>query len=510
MSPNPGKILDLTRLRAISESLKQKNKRVVLCHGTFDLLHIGHIRHLKQAAKLGDTLIVTLTADKFVNKGPDRPIFNQALRAEHIAAIDIVDYVALVHDATAIPAIDAIKPDIYFKGSEYKNAQDDLTGNIERERKALQAHGGCLEFSDGIVFSSSKLLNNYFEIYPPDTLRYLDSFSQRFGINDVIGALDQLSSLNLLVIGDAIIDEYHYTSHLGQSGKYNVPTVRFRQVEKFAGGAMAVANHCAALAGSVRLFSALGDSDNQEGYIRDKLRDKVQPHFVYYPNSPTLTKKRFVDEDMNKLFEVYEFGEGHNHPHLQAESMAWMHEHLNKFDAVVVSDFGNGFISDKMAELIAEKARFIAVNTQVNSENRGYHVITRYPRADFVSLNEPELRLAMHDRKGSIEEISEKLGEQVKASFVGVTKGPRGIHFLDRVRQKTHHIPALSTKVVDRIGAGDTFLSVAGCSLAAGLDAEIAGFSGAAAAAMNVQVVCNSESISKSPLYKFVSTLLNR
>ena len=62
--------------------LRKKQKKIVLCHGVFDLLHIGHIKHFKEAKTLGDIVIVSITSDKFVNKGPNRPIFNQNLRAE--------------------------------------------------------------------------------------------------------------------------------------------------------------------------------------------------------------------------------------------------------------------------------------------------------------------------------------------------------------------------------------------------------------------------------------------
>jgi len=510
MSPNPGKIFDLSRLEAICNELRRHEKRVVLCHGTFDLLHIGHIRHLKQAANRGDVLIVTLTADKFVTKAPDRPIFNQDLRAEHIAAIAIVDYVAIVHEATAISAIEAVKPKIYFKGEEYRELHKDLSKNILREKNAVERHGGQLEFSEGLVFSSSKLLNNHFNLYPKNTQDYLDSFSQIYSASDVIGSLNTLSPLNVLVVGDAIIDEYHYTSNLGYSGKYNVPTVKFDYAEKFAGGAMAVANHCSAFAGKVQLHTALGDQDNQQSFIQSKLNNNVQAHFNYYSSSPTLTKRRFIDENLVKLFEVYEIGAYHSQHRVHNESIAWLNDNLDRFDAVIASDFGNGFISDDMAQLISEKAKFLAVNTQLNSENRGYHVITRYPRADFVSLNEPELRLALHDRKGDINELSLRLADQLHANYIAVTLGPQGIQFLDNRRQKTHRVPALSTTVVDRIGAGDTFLSVAGCGLAAGLNAEIAVFTAAAAAALNVQVICNRQPITAPSLFQFISTLLKR
>ena len=92
----------------------------------FDLLHVGHIKHLKKAKSLGDKLIVTVTSDRFVNKGPNRPVFNQNLRIEAIAALDSVDFVAVNDSSTAIHSIKTLKPNIYCKGKDYKNLNDDL------------------------------------------------------------------------------------------------------------------------------------------------------------------------------------------------------------------------------------------------------------------------------------------------------------------------------------------------------------------------------------------------
>ena len=89
------KIHTLDNLAKIVSKLKDKSKSVVLCHGVFDLLHVGHIKHLKKAKSLGDKLVVTITADRFVNKGPGKPLFNEKLRAEAIAALEMVDFVAI-------------------------------------------------------------------------------------------------------------------------------------------------------------------------------------------------------------------------------------------------------------------------------------------------------------------------------------------------------------------------------------------------------------------------------
>ena len=161
-----------------------------------------------------------------------------------------------------------------------------------------------------------------------------------------------------------------------------------------------------------------------------------------------------------------------------------------------------------MIQQICKHARFLAVNTQVNSGNRGYHSINRYPRADFVSLNGPELRIATHNRHNSYENLTAELAEKIGASQFAVTLGSKGALLFDRNQSTVHKTPVLSTKVLDRIGAGDTFLSLAGLCLGGGLQSDIALFVGSAAAALDVQVVCNREPIIPVNLYKYIYTLL--
>ena len=149
-----------------------------------------------------------------------------------------------------------------------------------------------------------------------------------------------------------------------------------------------------------------------------------------------------------------------------------------------------------------------SVNTQINSGNRGYHVINHYPRADFISLNGPELRLAAHNRYDSLEGLAKKIAENLDAKYIAVTLGRQGAFLLDRKVNTTHTTPVLSTKVLDRVGAGDAFLSLSSLCLGTGMPPEIGLFVGSAAAALDVQIVCNREPISPVNLYKYITTLL--
>ena len=502
------KILSTKELAEHSRRLRAEGKRVVLCHGAFDLMHTGHIRYLQRAKQEGDVLFVTVTGDAYVNKGPGRPVFGEHLRAENLAALACVDYVAINYATSAVEALHDIRPSLYAKGSDYRTHGDDVTGNIAREQEAVEAHGGYIFYTDEITFSSSSLLNEHFNVFPPETKEFLQGFRSRWSDKDLQRQIASLSSLKVLVVGDAIIDQYHYVMALGQTGKGNALAVRYDSEEQFAGGAIAVANHVAGFTDSVTLVTGLGAIDAHEQFVRGKLLKNVSPVFFYFEDAPTVTKRRFVDADLAKLFEVYFFREDPLLKEAEGSVCEWLDAHVGSYDVVVVPDFGNGFIAPSMIDILVRKAKFLAVNTQINSGNRGYHVIHRYPKADFVSLNEPELRMAAHNRHDPLEVIARQIGEKTQVKQLAVTRGTKGVVMFDRESKVFYRVPALSTRVVDRIGAGDAFLSLAGLCAAKGLHAEVAAFVGSIAAAMDVQIVCNREPVNPVALSKYATTLL--
>ncbi len=156
------KILKLKELAEKLQNLKSEGKKIVHCHGCFDLMHPGHIKHFQAAKKMGDFLIVTITPDIYVDKGPGRPVFNENLRAESIAALECVDYVAINRWSTAEETLRLLRPDIYVKGQEFESLED-KTGKIQKEFEVIREIGSEIRFTYEIVFSSTKLLNQYFK-----------------------------------------------------------------------------------------------------------------------------------------------------------------------------------------------------------------------------------------------------------------------------------------------------------------------------------------------------------
>jgi len=502
------KIKTLDELAQIIQNLKREGKTIVHCHGVFDLLHPGHIRHFEAAKREGDVLIVTMTQDQHVNKGPGRPVFNQCLRAESIAALQCVDYVALNEWPTAVETIRKLKPNVYVKGSEYARREDDLTGKIYEEEKAITSIGGRIHFTDDITFSSTRLLNAYFNVYPEEVEGFLEEFRRNHSPEDIITRLKDLRKLKVLVIGDAIIDEYHYCAVMGKAPKANIITTKYVGEEAFAGGALAAANHVAGFCKDVHLVTCLGTQDSREDFIRAHLKTNIQAKFFYREDTPTVLKRRFVDPAfLSKMFEVCFLDDRDLPEPLAQEACRYLERNIQDYDLVMVADFGHGFIELNIVDVLCEKARFLAINAQTNSANTGFNLITKYPRADYICIDEPEIRLATHDKYGNLKDLIVRVAKQLECKRIAVTRGHLGsVTFTPE--ESFFEIPVFSKQVIDTMGAGDAYLSITSPCVAAGNPMQVVGFIGNAVGALAVLIIGNKSSVEPTPLFKFITALL--
>src|SRR6478672_10814467 len=135
-----------------------RKKRVIMCHGVFDVVHPGHVRHLLYAKTKADILVASITADRHISKGTHRPHVPQDLRAVNLAAFEVVDYVVIDKNAKPIENIRIIEPDYFAKGFEY--TASGMPVKTAEEADVLQSYGGEIIFTPGdIVYSSSTLID---------------------------------------------------------------------------------------------------------------------------------------------------------------------------------------------------------------------------------------------------------------------------------------------------------------------------------------------------------------
>jgi rfaE bifunctional protein nucleotidyltransferase chain/domain len=504
------KVLTIAELAAWTQKFREEGRTVVQAHGTFDLLHLGHVRHLEAARALGDVLVVTITADRYVNKGPGRPVFTEALRAEMLAALHFVTFVAVSEASDAISAIEAIKPNIYAKGNDYQNPDGDVTGKITLEREAAEAYGGSIRFTDDITFSSTELINRHFNVFEPHVRDHLSTLREDGGLDTILRSIEAIRDYRVVLVGDAIIDEYQYVLPMGKPPKEHIIATRYQDREIFAGGVFAAANHVASFCKEVHVVTCLGDDNSYEDLIRSALKPNVKLHTLVRHHAPTTLKRRFVDpSSIRKLFEVYHMNDEPLTADLENQLQSYVRDLCPAADVVISTDFGHGLIGPAIVKELIANSRFLAVNTQSNSANMGYNLITRYPRADYVCIDGPEARLALSDRVSAAGDVVFHLAERLKeCPKLIVTQGRHGCVTFERDQLAVHTIPAVARKIVDTVGAGDAFLAVTSPLVAAGLPMNLVGFVGNVVGAIKVEIVGHRHSVDKVSLIKGITGLL--
>ena len=502
------KLKGLDELSELAAALRAHGRKIVLCHGVVDLLHIGHIRYFEEAKRLGDVLIVTVTPDRYVNKGPHRPAFSERLRSEAIAALECIDHVAINAWPMAVETIRLLRPHVYVKGADYQDASKDATGGIALEEAAVNAVGGQVVFTNDITFSASHLINRHLAVFPQDVSDYLTDFSGRHASADVIRCLEGARTLKALVVGETIIDEYQYCEAIGKSSKEPILAVKRLSTEKFAGGILAVGNHVANFSDHVGLVTLLGREQSQEEFIRQALHPTIQAHWLHRANAPTIVKRRFIESYFfTKLIEVYEMNDHSLSPSDNEQVCAMLREHVPQYDVVIVVDFGHHMLTKEAVEVLCDRSRFLVVNTQANAGNMGYHTISKYRRADYVCIAEPEMRLETRDRQGDLRQMVLEVSRKLMVPRIAITRGKHGC-LCYRAEEGFCEVPAFANQVVDRMGAGDAFLSVTALCVAQDAPMEVVGFIGNVVGAQAIATVGHRRSIERVSLLKHIESLL--
>jgi len=487
------KILSLDALISVRQTAREAGKTVVHCHGCFDIVHPGHIHHLQFARSLGDILIVSVSADSHVNKGVDRPLIPDELRAQSLAALECVDWVYVNPDPTARDLLGSLQPDIYVKGREYGQNADP---RFLAERDTVVANGGRVVFSSGdVVYSSTALIGTLSRperFYDEKVARLRD----RYDISNsrIQNILRQARGKRIVVIGDYILDRYHFCDATGVAGEGPMMCLRPMQERDYDGGAGVVALHLAGLGAQPTLISALAD-DALSAQITMRLQSQGVDVQCHRGRREIVRKHRYL-VDQTKLFKVDEGSTTPGDTQLEGLLAAKIIAAAEGADAVIFTDFGYGMITEGLlGRILPELRRRVPILAADVSGRQGN--LLHFRDVDLLCPTEHEVRDIQHDFTSGLGAVVWKLLGATGARQAIVTLGKQGLVTFDGSvkplppRLPSEYIPALAPHALDPLGCGDALLATATLALAAGGSLEAAAFMGAVAAAIEVQELGN-------------------
>jgi rfaE bifunctional protein kinase chain/domain len=478
------KIVTAEQLRAAIGKHPRK-KKVIMCHGTFDVVHPGHIRHLLYAKTKADVLVASLTADKHIMKGNLRPYVPEELRAINLAALEMVDYVIIDQEATPLKNLALIEPDYFAKGYEYTAGQ--VHPKTQEEINVLESYGGEMIFTPGdIVYSSSALL----ELAPPNiAVEKLMMLMQgeNLGFDDLRAAVGKLTGISAHVVGDTIVDSYTYTSMIGGMTKTPTISVRFEKKTDYVGGAGVVAKHLRAAGAEVTFSTVLGDDALKAFVIDDLSRYGVHCLPIIDPTRPTTNKNAIVAENY-RLLKVDTLDNRSISDKIVEQLRRQMGEHRS--DAVVFSDFRHGIFNRSTIPPLAAAipaGSFKVADSQVASR---WGNILEFEGFDLITPNEREARFALGDQDSVVRPLAMELHNRSRCKTLILKCGDRGIityrGSTSDLRQ-FFTIETFADRIVDAVGAGDALLAYATLALVATKNDVIASILGNMAAGIECE-----------------------
>lgn len=464
-----------------------RSKKVIMCHGVFDVVHPGHLRHLLYAKSKADILVASLTADVHISKGQFRPHVPQELRALNLAAYEVVDYVVIDRNSTPLENIGVIQPDFFAKGYEY--TATGLPPKTQEEADALHAYGGEIIFTPGdIVYSSTRLI----DLAPPaialeKLLMFMDSADLTFeSLRSVLG---KIKGVRVHVVGDTIVDSYTHAAMIGGQTKTPTMSVLYERRDDYIGGAAIVAEHLRAAGATVRFSTVLGN-DALKDFVLDGLaRRGIECNAIIDPTRPTTNKNAIVTGGY-RLLKIDTL----DNRSISDEIVEKLRSAIasSKDDAVVFSDFRHGIFNRRtIPQLISSipEGVFKVADSQVASR---WGNITDFKDFDLITPNEREARFALGDQDSGIRSLASALYDAARCKVLILKLGARGVL---TCRNKDHEsldsyvvVDSFADRVVDAVGAGDALLAYSTLAmLATGSDA-VATILGSIAAACECEV----------------------
>ena len=445
---------------------RPRSRKVIMCHGVFDVVHPGHIRHLLYAKSKGDILIASLTADAHITKANLRPYVPEDLRAMNLAAFEMVDYVCIDRNATPLENLKLLQPDYFAKGYEYVDGQ--VHPRTQEEIDVLENYGGEVIFTPGdVVFSSS----HFIEMAPPnisvEKLMMLMA-AEELTFNDLRKTLEKMAGLRVHVVGDTIVDSYTQCSMIGGQHKTPTMSVRFEEKLDFVGGAGIVAKHVRAAGAEVVFSTVLGDDGYKDFVLNDLAGADVKCQAIIDPTRPTTNKNAIVAEGY-RLLKVDTL-DNRSISDKVVERLKRQVQDVPS-DIAVFSDFRHGIFNRHTITPLVESLSddvFRVADSQVASR---WGNITEFQSFDLITPNEQEARFALGDQDSVVRPLASELFARAKCKTLILKLGARGIlTYCTRAAGDPRTIISVDSfadNVVDAVGAGDALLSYASLAMVA-------------------------------------------
>ena len=482
------KLIKIENLIKIIGKLPRK-KKAILCHGVFDIVHPGHVRHLTYAKSQADIMIVSCTGDRFIDKGIYRPHIPQKMRALNLAAFEMVDYVLIDENKKPLNLLKKLKPDYFAKGFEYTSKG--FPAATQEEKNELDKFGGKLIFTPGdVVYSSTKFINSS----PPNLdLDKLDLTMKTNNISfeDLLKTIKKIKGTSVHIIGDTIVDTYTKTNFIGGQTKTPTFSVLYDKEESFVGGAAIVALHMKAAGAKVE-FTTIVSNDKKGKFVKKELnKNKIQCNFFEEKNRPTTDKNTF----MSTTYRLLKVDTLSNAP-INDETLSEIINIIkkDKSSVTIFSDFRHGIFNPRSIQKLLKaipKKSFKAGDSQVASR---WGNITEFKKFDLITPNEREARFSLADQDSTVGKLADLLYEKTKCQNLILKLGPRGV-FCNGLKNKKIQPPfsvgIFTDNVQDAVGTGDALLAYSSLSLKVSDSLIIAAILGSFAAACACEVEGN-------------------
>ena len=476
-------------------------KKIGLCHGVFDVLHFGHINYFESAKKLVDTLVVSVTTDKYVNKGINRPIFNVEKRIKFLKNIKLIDQVILSDSKDAISSLKKIKPDIYFKGNEYKKNVTREFNSFNLEKVFCKKNKIKIHFTVDPKFSSSAIINAYSS---EDELlkEKIQIIKKKYSLEKILEILNSAISKNITIIGDPIIDKFRYGQTVGVASKSPSIALLEAKSENYVGGAIAVAEMLAALDCKVNLISCKLVSDYK--FIKKRNKNIKEYNLFSLKKYPVI--ERIVDEGrFIKLLQIYNLKNIFLSKKNETKIIRVIKSLKIKNNFFLITDFGFGFMTDKIIQFFNSSKVNFSLNCHLNALNLGFNYYERYKKFDLITFNQREFDINFRNNSNFSEKLSK--ARQIMKNMFAITLGSKGSYLC--FKNKTDIFPAIFRKTIDPIGCGDAYFAMVSILKNVTSDLILINFLGNLYAGLHGQVVGNKSFVSKKNFINNIKSILS-